>query len=542
MDMNRMSSTSGRTNGGNGHRHDSREIQREIEETRMEMDHTLDEISERLHPRHLVDVAIDFFRAPSPEEHSPSREYASKAARSVGKQAMRTVRQHPIPALLCGAGIAWLLYEELEREEPDYHSRWADLPEHSGSYVDARTGEPYRRGKNPYARAAWSQGYDWSTSHEDEESWTKRAEHTLAEIRDSISSAGSSASEKLSSIARKMVGLSGRTRDEIHSQWHDLNSGSAAEGALYDEEFGCECDTLYAIDTASSMRWSDQEEKSWSGKAQHMLEEMQQMLSDTGSSVKDRTRALASKLGQFADSTRGMAAGYGRSMGRGAARVGRGFRSAGRGMGRGVSRAGGTTWRGMERAGETARRGFVAAGESLAETYDTSRRQVASAADEYPLAVGAACLGLGLLFGLGMPRTRREDELMGETSDQIKRQVKHRARDLSDEAMQRARHVATATAEAAQEELERQGLSKDTLKENLVEGAKDMLQGAKAVVSRAAETAKEVAAEESGGIITAEGQEVSSDSVNKSTSRIESKGQSKKESSSGGSCDISGRA
>ena len=39
--------------------------------------------------------------------------------------------------------------------------------------------------------------------------------------------------------------------------------------------------------------------------------------------------------------------------------------------------------------------------------------------EEYPLAVGIGFAALGALIGVLLPRTRREDELLGEQSDQL---------------------------------------------------------------------------------------------------------------------------
>jgi hypothetical protein len=57
--------------------------------------------------------------------------------------------------------------------------------------------------------------------------------------------------------------------------------------------------------------------------------------------------------------------------------------------------------------------------ESVQEGYEHARDAVGRTVRDYPLAVGAGALAVGLLVGLLLPRTRAEDELMGETSDEI---------------------------------------------------------------------------------------------------------------------------
>ena len=111
----------------------SEEIMAEIAETRANMDETLDQLSERLQPRHILDDILDYFRSHrrsgSGEGRRRLRRAASKTAGHVkdtagqvkdqvkekasdaGHFAFEQVKQHPLPAVLIGAGIAMLLME-----------------------------------------------------------------------------------------------------------------------------------------------------------------------------------------------------------------------------------------------------------------------------------------------------------------------------------------------------------------------------------------------------------------------------------------------
>lgn len=73
---------------------------------------------------------------------------------------------------------------------------------------------------------------------------------------------------------------------------------------------------------------------------------------------------------------------------------------------------------------------------------------------ENPLALGAAVLGIGAAVGLSLPGTSKEDEMMGETRDQLMERGKQTAQDTKE----RAQRALEEGQRAAQEEAERQDL------------------------------------------------------------------------------------
>jgi ElaB/YqjD/DUF883 family membrane-anchored ribosome-binding protein len=77
------------------------EIRAEIEETRLEMGGTLNELGDRLEPSHLVEQAKENVR-----EATIGR--VEETAKGVSDMVMDTIRRNPIPAALAGAGLALL--------------------------------------------------------------------------------------------------------------------------------------------------------------------------------------------------------------------------------------------------------------------------------------------------------------------------------------------------------------------------------------------------------------------------------------------------
>lgn len=87
-------------------------------------------------------------------------------------------------------------------------------------------------------------------------------------------------------------------------------------------------------------------------------------------------------------------------------------------------------------------------GESMHHAADSARHGARRANEgfqtmlnENPLAVGAMAIAVGAMLGALMPSTRREDELMGETSDRLKEQARHAAKEGRDQVAQAGRDV-----------------------------------------------------------------------------------------------------
>jgi hypothetical protein len=79
--------------------------------------------------------------------------------------------------------------------------------------------------------------------------------------------------------------------------------------------------------------------------------------------------------------------------------------------------------------------------------------------EENPLMVGAAVLAVGVVTGLLIPSTDKEDELMGETRDHLL----DGAKEAGQQALDKGKHVAEAMVDKVKEEAEHQGLTAEGL-------------------------------------------------------------------------------
>jgi hypothetical protein len=87
------------------------------------------------------------------------------------------------------------------------------------------------------------------------------------------------------------------------------------------------------------------------------------------------------------------------------------------------------------------------------------------AVEEYPFAVAVGFLGVGVLAGLLLPRTRQEDKLLGEKSDQLMEQVKATGK----ETLGKAKEVVERVANSTLAEAKRQGITSETIGETVSE-------------------------------------------------------------------------
>ncbi len=116
----------------------SEEIRSGIKGTRREMDETLDQLGERLHPRHLLDDVLDLFR--SSPSGSASRDQITRTSKRLGRTVAGELKEHPLPALLVGAGIIWWIIdattEDADEEEIYPRRRRSALPADRRSYMN----------------------------------------------------------------------------------------------------------------------------------------------------------------------------------------------------------------------------------------------------------------------------------------------------------------------------------------------------------------------------------------------------------------------
>jgi len=311
----------------NGRGADSGQIKAEIDHTRERIDDTLEALADKLHPRHLVSEAVDYLR--NPKEMGGT---ASKLGQAVWHQ----IQEHPMPALLIGAGIAWMLSEQRHVRGEEFTSSGYGYGEEESSTFSERTGRMRQR------------------------------------VRERASALGHVVSEKASVFT------------------HNVSEKATNLGQSVSEK-------------ASSLTQNVKE------KASELAHNVREKSEEMAHTIKERSTETATRLKEatmnMSTQTRDQAA---------------------------------ATWQRTE--------------EKLSETVDN-----------YPLALGFGCLAMGVLAGLAFPRTRLEDQALGERADELKQKVREQGR----EVVETAQRAVSAVAQTATEEAEKHGLTPQQLGEKI---------------------------------------------------------------------------
>lgn len=384
---------------GTAHRAESpEELEQEVNAERHRVAQTLDALQDKMSVGSIVDDVVRSF----------SR-YGGDMAGNLGRQ----VRQNPLPLILTGVGLAWLMTSSgrprRRHDDQDYLWDVDDEDLYEEDFVGTRrygtTG-----GVRPYGTAGVAGTYD------DEGSGTTGSIHGAAgSAASGVSGAAGSAARGVGSAA-----------------------GSAASGAGH------------------------------------------------------AAGSAASAAGSAARGVGGAASSAAAGVGRAAGAVGSGIGSAASGAANAVSSGARGAYRGARHTGDSVREGAYRAGRGAYEAGRYSVGRLEDMIHEQPLVMGALALALGAAIGGALPRTRTEDEYLGEYSDH----AKEAARETVERESAKARRVAGAVAEEARHIYDEKAEEVDRRLKDVAHEGRSATERAKAEVTGAAERLRDAARSE----------------------------------------------
>lgn len=195
------------------------EIEREVEGTRARLTGTIEELKERVSPNNLMDQAVDYLRG------SGGQEFISNLGTSV--------RQNPLPILLIGAGIGWLMMSG--NRSRDYESAGRLPPAPRRTSVGSSSMQDYEGTSYPqaaYGSSAYSSSTSGSSDYESVPSLRDRAGSKLSSVREGVSGVAAQAGEALSSAREGLTGAAQRAGEAVSGALGNVTGGarSAAQG------------------------------------------------------------------------------------------------------------------------------------------------------------------------------------------------------------------------------------------------------------------------------------------------------------------------
>lgn len=185
-------------------------IRSEIGQTRRRMDDTMDALGDRLQPRHLLDEVLGFFRAEDGDGNSRMHDVRRKITEGAD-HAMHavadTVKKNPVPALLIGAGVAWMIYESRRdkthgRGRRDYDDGRYD----PDAYLDRPLEYPSTRGSDS------SGGNGSKLAHLKEEVGEKAAA-VGEQVKEKLADAGNAVQQTYETAKARAGEITGRVRE-----------------------------------------------------------------------------------------------------------------------------------------------------------------------------------------------------------------------------------------------------------------------------------------------------------------------------------------
>ena len=191
------------------------ELEREADARRASLNQTLNAVEERFSPNHLAKQAVDYFG-----------DHGSDIAQSVGQ----SVKQNPLPLLLTGIGLAWLISSQSRSSSyngasgyPSRSNRWDEE-----DYRVERTPRAYAQNafsvtENGYTGSRDSFDYDTSDFEDDDDSMLDNAKQTVDSLKQSASQMRDDLTEKLRSVKQET--------GETVEQWQERVINTSVEQA-----------------------------------------------------------------------------------------------------------------------------------------------------------------------------------------------------------------------------------------------------------------------------------------------------------------------
>jgi len=198
------------------HSNEPESIRSDINVTRQRMDDTMDALGNRLQPKHLLDEALGYLRGKSEDGESRLTRMKEKLTHSCDTamhSVVDTVKQNPMPALMIGAGVAWMIYSNRRPDSEDYRVEDYSAADASLRYdPDTHYDQPLEYPTAPGTEAKWNdQG--GSKLGQVKEKLTNKASAATDQVKEKLSHASEAAREKMYALRGRASEVTNRVKD-----------------------------------------------------------------------------------------------------------------------------------------------------------------------------------------------------------------------------------------------------------------------------------------------------------------------------------------
>jgi hypothetical protein len=171
-------------------------LEREIDQTRANMDRTLGALERKLSPGQLLDEAMGL-----------AREHGGEFASNLG----RSLKENPMPALLTAVGVVWMLAS-------------SNRPRSSRAYDYRR--DDYIDEYNDGLDQTEFRSADLPTSGTESSSWSQTAERAKSSAQGAVSGVGQRAKAAADTVGEKLSS----SREAVRARFSRTSESAAAQG------------------------------------------------------------------------------------------------------------------------------------------------------------------------------------------------------------------------------------------------------------------------------------------------------------------------
>lgn len=202
-------------------------IERDIDETRLRMDETVDNLTQRLRPSNIISDLLDYFASDDGlRMDSPKRQKLQRVAKRAGRGAWETIRENPVPSALIAGGIAWMILKRDDEDGAEARMSQAYIEDYRDLFEEDFADEDFDEGflEQSEPGMAWRARRKAGEAMEGTKHAARRAIQKARQVAQRAGEAVRSAGQSLSGVASDVVEKAGEAAGSAGESASDMTS------------------------------------------------------------------------------------------------------------------------------------------------------------------------------------------------------------------------------------------------------------------------------------------------------------------------------